>query len=102
MRAYDVAHALLKFAGRRPDAVLPEQVGASLHRRSVERFAEAYRQEVRLTADERALLPWLMLAQRIVDALWVDQRLPLDHRRELDAPRGGGVVGLAAGERGLS
>jgi hypothetical protein len=50
----------------------------------VERFAEAYQQEIRLTAAERALLPWLMLAQRIVDALWVDERLPLDHRRELE------------------
>ena len=88
VRAYDVAHALLKFAGRRSDAVLPGQVGSSLHRRGVERFAEAYREEVRLTLAERALLPWLMLAQRIVDALWVDERLSLDHRRELELAEG--------------
>jgi hypothetical protein len=29
------------------------------------------------------LLPWLMLACRIVDALWVDETNPIDHRREL-------------------
>ena len=36
------------------------------------------------SAAERALLPWLMLAQRIVDALWVGEVQPLDHRRELE------------------
>jgi Ser/Thr protein kinase RdoA (MazF antagonist) len=70
LRVYDVAHALLKFAGRRPDAILLGQVGSSLHRSCVERFAEAYQQEVRLATAERALLPWLMIAQRIVGALW--------------------------------
>jgi homoserine kinase type II len=84
VRAYDVAHALLKFGGRRPDAVLPGQVGPMLPRSSVEAFATAYRQEIRLTAVEGALLPWLMLACRIVDALWTDGvDLLIDHRREL-------------------
>jgi len=83
VRAYDVAHALLKFAGRRPDAILPGQVGSALPWSSVESFARAYREQVRLTGAEGALLPWLMLACRIVDALWVDESLPIDYRREL-------------------
>lgn len=69
VRAYDVAYALLKFAGRRPDSVLPGQAGPALDQRGVERFAAAYRQEVHLTESERALLPWLMAACRVVDAL---------------------------------
>jgi homoserine kinase type II len=83
VRVYDVAHALLKFAGRRPDAVLPGQVGPTLPWSSVESFATAYRQEIILTELEGELLPWLMLACRIVDALWVDETNPIDHRREL-------------------
>lgn len=84
VRAFDVAHALLKFAGRRPDAVLPGQVGSSLLWPVVESFATAYRQGVRLTKVEGALLPWLMLACRIIDALWIDRARPQDHRRELN------------------
>ena len=83
VRAYDVAHALLKFAGRRPDAILPGQVGPALDWPGVERFALAYRQQIKLTAPECALLPWLMLACRVVDALWIDETLPIDYRREL-------------------
>ena len=83
VRVYDVAHALLKFAGRRPDAVLPGQVGPTLPWSSVESFATAYRQEIKLTELEGALLPWLMLACRIVDALWVDETKPIDYQREL-------------------
>jgi Ser/Thr protein kinase RdoA (MazF antagonist) len=83
VRAYDVAYALLKFAGRRLDAILPGQVGPALDWPGVERFALAYRQEIKLTAPECALLPWLMLACRVVDALWIDESLPIDHRREL-------------------
>jgi Ser/Thr protein kinase RdoA (MazF antagonist) len=83
VRVYDVAHALLKFAGRRPDAVLPGQVGPTLPWSSVDSFATAYRQEIKLTELEGALLPWLMLACRIVDALWVDKTHLIDYRREL-------------------
>jgi Ser/Thr protein kinase RdoA (MazF antagonist) len=83
VRVYDVAHALLKFAGRGPDAILPGQVGPALDWRGVERFALAYRQGIKLTAPECALLPWLMLACRVVDALWIDESLPIDYRREL-------------------
>jgi Ser/Thr protein kinase RdoA (MazF antagonist) len=83
VRVYDVAHALLKFAGRRSDAVLPGQVGPKLPWSSVESFATAYRQEIKLTELEGALLPWLMLACRIVDALWVDKTHLIDYRREL-------------------
>jgi hypothetical protein len=55
-----------------------------LPRSSVEAFVAAYRQGIRLTAAEGALLPWLMLACRTVDALWTDGVDPLiDHRREL-------------------
>jgi hypothetical protein len=32
---------------------------------------------------EGALLPWLMLACRIVDVLWVGETYPIDYRREL-------------------
>jgi Ser/Thr protein kinase RdoA (MazF antagonist) len=87
VRAFDVAYALLKFAGHRPDAVLPGQVGPSLPWSSVQSFAMAYRQEVKLSEAESALLPWLMLAVRIVDALWVSERQPQDHRRELSLAR---------------
>jgi Ser/Thr protein kinase RdoA (MazF antagonist) len=83
VRVFDVAHALLKFAGRRPDAVLPGQVGPSLPWSSVESFATAYRQEVKLTEAESSSLPWLMLGIRIVDALWVAESTPMDYRREL-------------------
>jgi homoserine kinase type II len=83
VRAYDVAYALLKFAGRRPDAILPGQVGPAPDWSGVERFALAYRQEIKLTEPECALLPGLMLACRIVDALWIDETLPIDYRREL-------------------
>ncbi len=83
VRAYDVAYALLKFAGWRPDAILPGQVGPALGWPGVERFALAYRQEIKLTAPEYALLPWLMLACRLMDALWIDESLPIDYRREL-------------------
>jgi homoserine kinase type II len=83
VRVYDVAHALLKFAGRRPDAVLPGQVGHELSWPSVESLARAYRREIKLTSGERAALPWLMLACRIVDALWVSDAVPVDYRREL-------------------
>jgi len=83
VRAYDVAYALLKFAGRRPNAILPGQVGPVLDWPGVEHFALAYRQGIKLTATECALLPWLMLACRVVDALWIDESLPIDYRREL-------------------
>ncbi len=83
VRAYDVAYALLKFAGRRPDAILPGQVGPALGWPGVERFALAFRQEIKLTAPECAMLPWLMLACRLMDALWIDDSLPIDYRREL-------------------
>jgi len=83
VRAFDVAHALLKFAGRRADAVLPGQVGPVLPWSSVEAFASAYRQGIALSEAEMATLPWLMLAMRLVDALWVDEVHPLDHRLEL-------------------
>jgi Ser/Thr protein kinase RdoA (MazF antagonist) len=83
VRAYDVAHALLKFTGRRPDAILPGQVGSALPWSSVEHFAVTYRGEARLTEGEGTLLPWLMLACRIIDALWIDESLPIDHRREI-------------------
>jgi Ser/Thr protein kinase RdoA (MazF antagonist) len=83
VRVYDVAHALLKFAGRRPDAVLPGQVGPTLPWSSVESFATAYRQKIKLTELEGALLPWLMLACRIVDALWIAKTHLIDYRREL-------------------
>jgi Ser/Thr protein kinase RdoA (MazF antagonist) len=82
-RVFDVAHALLKFGGRRPDAVLPGQVGPTLPWSSVESFANAYRQLVQLLKLERALLPWVMLACRLADALWIDERYVIDYRREL-------------------
>jgi len=83
VRAFDMARALLKFAGRRPDAILPGQIGPALPWPSVEAFASAYRQGIALAMPERATLPWLMLAIRLVDALWVDEAHPLDHRRGL-------------------
>jgi Ser/Thr protein kinase RdoA (MazF antagonist) len=82
-RAFDVAHALLKFAARRPDATLPGQVGPLLPWPSVQSFATAYRQTIHLTKEERTLLPWLMLTIRVVDALWIQEANPQNHRREL-------------------
>jgi hypothetical protein len=62
---------------------LPGQVGPALPWSGVERFAVTYRGETRLTRGEGALLLWLMLACRIIDALWIDESLPIDYRREL-------------------
>lgn len=99
VRAFDVAYALLKFAGRRPDALLPGQVGPSLPWPSVQAFATAYRQEIELSEAESALLPWLMLAVRVVDALWVSERQPQDHGRELSLARELGEWLAQNGER---
>ncbi len=82
-RVFDIASALLKFIGRRADAVLPGQVGSMLSWPRVESFAGAYRETITLTAPEAELLPWLMLALRLTGALWIDERYDLNHRREL-------------------
>lgn len=83
VRVFDVAGALLKFIGRRGDAVVPGQAGPMLSWPRVERFAGAYRETITLTAPEAELLPWLMLALRLTDALWIDERYDLNYRREL-------------------
>lgn len=83
VRVFDVASALLKFIARRADAVLPGQVGPMLSWPRIESFAGAYRETITLTAREAELLPWLMLALRLTDALWIDERYDLNYRREL-------------------
>lgn len=83
VRVFDVANALLKFIARRGDAVLPGQVGPMLSWPRVESFAGAYREAIILTPVEADLLPWLMLAIRLTDALWIDERYDPNYRREL-------------------
>lgn len=83
VRVFDVASALLKFIARRADAVLPGQVGPMLSWPRVESFAGTYRETIILTEPETELLPWLMLALRLTDALWIDERYDLNYRREL-------------------
>lgn len=84
VRVFDVASALLKFVGRRGDAVLPGQVGPLLSWPRVESFARAYSETITLTRPEIELLPWLMLALRLTDALWIDERYDMNYRRELE------------------
>lgn len=83
VRTFDVASALLKFVGCRADAVLPGQVGPLLSWPRVESFASAYRETITLTGPEAELLPWLMLALRLTDALWIDESYDMNYRREL-------------------
>jgi hypothetical protein len=49
----------------------------------VECFARAYRRQVELTLRELNVLPSVIAALRLVDALWIDERHAIDHRREL-------------------
>ncbi len=84
VRIFDVASALLKFVGRRADAMLPGQTGPLLPWPRVEAFALAYRETIALSEAEGMLLPWLMITLRLIDALWMAEDLPIDYRHELE------------------
>jgi Ser/Thr protein kinase RdoA (MazF antagonist) len=71
-RAFEVAYGLLRFAGRRPDAQLPGQVGPIFGWPRVEVFIEGYRESVTLNEVEARLVPSLILAIRLRDALYMD------------------------------
>jgi Ser/Thr protein kinase RdoA (MazF antagonist) len=83
VRVFDVASALLKFVGRRVDAVLPGQAGPMLSWPRVESFASAYREAIVLTGSEAELLPWMMLTIRFDDALWIHEKLDMNYHHEL-------------------
>jgi len=83
VRVFDVAVALLKFVGCRADAILPGQIGPLLSWPRVEGFAGAYREAVTLTENEARLLPWLMRARHLSDALSINEKYDINYRHEL-------------------
>jgi Ser/Thr protein kinase RdoA (MazF antagonist) len=82
VRVFDVAVALLKFVGCRADAILPGQIGPLLSWPRVEDFAGAYRKILTLTENEARLLPWLMRARHLSDALWISEKHDINYRHE--------------------
>ncbi|MBN1313377.1 MAG: phosphotransferase [Anaerolineae bacterium] len=83
VRIFDVASALLKFVGCRADSSLPGQIGPLLSWPRVQSFASTYCETITLTGSEVKLLPWLMRALHLGEALTVNEKYDTNYRHEI-------------------